>query len=321
VPTWGEILKELQAIPLQPPPAASPFDVVRRKYLAALAAHTGNNVISYMTAWTSQEGGGPASSINVEDVQAFMEVVHGLQGTRLDLLVHSPGGSAEATEAVVSYLRKKFDWIRVFVPQAAMSAATMLACAADEIVMGRHSSIGPIDPQLTIRLEGQVVQAPAAAIRAQFEQAQQECMADPRKLPSWIPMLRQYGPALLAQCTFHEALSKSLVGSWLAQFMLRGDPNAVEKAEAIAAFLADHAYFKTHGRFIDRDQAESKGLKISKLEDDQTLQDLVLSCFHAATLTFSSTPTVKIVENHLGRAFVKQNREFVLNLPIRPPSS
>jgi hypothetical protein len=303
----------------QPQPAsASPFDIVRRRYLAKLHQHTGNNVIAYTTNWTTNEGGGPAASIGAEDVQAFMEVVHGLRGDKLDIVVHSPGGSAEATEALVSYLRKKFERIRVLIPQAAMSAATMLACAADEIVVGRHSSIGPIDPQLVLRLEGQVVQAPAAAIKAQFEQAQQECMADPRKLPSWIPMLRQYGPALLAQCTYHEDLAKTLVGSWLATYMFRGDEDAVSKGEGVAKRLADHKEFKTHGRFIDRDQAKAMGLKVSSLEDDQELQDFVLSIFHSSTLTFSSTPTVKIVENHLGRAFVKQSREILINLPMRP---
>ncbi len=205
MPTWGEILKELQAEPASTSPGTSPFDVVRRRYLARLHEHTGNNVIAYTTNWTTNESGDPDASIKTEDVQAFMEVVHGLKGEKLDLVLHSPGGSAEATEAVVSYLRKKFKYIRVFVPQAAMSAATMLACAADEIVMGRHSSLGPIDPQIVLRVEGQAVQAPAAAIKAQFEQAQKECMDDPRKLPSWIPMLRQYGPALHRSRASHRA--------------------------------------------------------------------------------------------------------------------
>ena len=96
MPTWGEILVELQS--------GAQFDEVRRKYLRALAAKTGNSVISYATSWTGQEGGGVATSINPEDVQAFMEVVHGLSGPNLDLVLHSPGGSPETTEAIVFYL-------------------------------------------------------------------------------------------------------------------------------------------------------------------------------------------------------------------------
>jgi ClpP class serine protease len=56
-----------------------------------------------------------------------MGVFYELKGKDLDLIVHSPGGSPEATEAIVTYLRSKFNDIRVIVPQAAMSAATMLA--------------------------------------------------------------------------------------------------------------------------------------------------------------------------------------------------
>ena len=45
------------------------------------------------------------------------------------------------------------------------------------------------------------------------------------------------------------------------------------------------------------------------LEDDDKLQDLGLSVFHATTHTFAATPAVKVVENHAGRAFIK--RHFV----------
>lgn len=320
MPTWGEVLLEIKSA-TSLPPGVSAFDFVRRKYLAALAAHTGNDVIAYTTAWTQTGGGGPASSINVEDVQGFMEVVHGLKSDRLDLILHSPGGSPEATEAIVDYLRQKFTRVRVLVPQAAMSAATMLACASNEIVLARHSSIGPIDPQMVVRVEGNVVTVPAAAIAAQFRQAQTECAADPSKLPLWIPILKQYGPALLAQCRFAEQLSESLVAEWLRDYMFAGDDQADVKGKEIAGKLADHGEFKTHGRFISRDKAKTLGLKISDLEADQTLQDLVLSAFHAATITFSATPTVKIVENHNGKAFIKSERLPPAPQPAQSPAN
>jgi hypothetical protein len=318
VPTWGAILHEVKET-LQPG-GGPDFDGVRRKYLRLLARHTGRNVISYATAWTSAAGSGPAASINPEDVQAFMEVVHGLTGDSLDLILHSPGGSPETTEAIVNYLRQKFTSIRVLIPQAAMSAATMLACAADQIVMGKHSSIGPIDPQMIIRSEGQVIQAPAAAIKAQFAEAQAEVQKDPSKLPSWIPILRQFGPALLAQCRFAEQLSESLVKEWLKLYMFKGQADAEQRGSDIAAKLVDHGEFKTHGRFISRVQARAFGLSILDLEADQQLQDFVLSSFHAATITFSATAAVKIVENHLGKAFVKQERQITVQQVFHPPA-
>jgi len=83
-----------------------------------------------------------------EDTYGFMEVFHGLKGEGLDLILHMPGGATEATEGLVSYMRSKFKDVRVIVPHAAMSAATMLACSSDKIIMAKHSFIGPIDPQL-----------------------------------------------------------------------------------------------------------------------------------------------------------------------------
>jgi ClpP class serine protease len=77
--------------------------------------------------------------IGLGDIQGFMEAASNIEERELDLVLHSPGGSAEAAESIVNYLRKRFDNIRVYVPLAAMSAATMIALSANEIVMGQHS--------------------------------------------------------------------------------------------------------------------------------------------------------------------------------------
>jgi len=314
MPTWGEILKELQQLHTskqQLPPGVSPFDAIRRKYIQALAKHTGRNVIVYASKWTQGGVEPEIISITPEDVQGFMEVVHGLTGDALDLVVHSPGGSAEATESIVTYLRSKFRDIRVLIPHAAMSAATMLACASDRLVMGKHSFIGPIDPQFIVQTELGRKPVPAHAILEQFAMAQRQCR-DPALLSSWIPMLRQYGPALIVQCQLAMQLAQSLVGDWLGRYMFAADPNAKDKATKTAAALSDHATFKSHGRFIGRDQAKSLGMVVEDLEADQVLQDALLSIFHASTHTFLATPAVKLIENHQGKAFIKQQQQLIL---------
>ncbi len=234
-----------------------------------------------------------------------MEVFNGLPSEGLDIILHSPGGLAEATESLVTFIRSKFSDVRILIPHAAMSAATMLACSANKIVMGAQSSIGPIDPQFTVIGEGGVQQsAPAQAILDQFKLAKKECR-DPNNLPAWVPTLTQYGPALLVQCEEALKLSKELVKSWLAKYMLHGQPKAARKASLIAKRLADHKTFKTHARHIGRDQARSIGLVIDDLEADPKLEDLVLSVFHATSLTFTASATTKIIENHLGRAWIR----------------
>lgn len=313
MPTWGELLLEIgESAKGKPGPD---FDAVRRKYLAKLQAHTGRNVILYATRWTQGGAGDPQLvSIVPEDVHGFMEVVHGLDFTKgLDLLIHSPGGSAEAAEAIVHYLRAKFTDIRIIVPQAAMSAATMLACAANTIVMGSHSSLRPIDPQVIM---GNNVSA-AQAILDQFERAREECR-DPQNLGAWAPILPQYGPALLKQCENALALAQDLATEWLQSWMFAGQADKEKKAGAIAKALADHAAFKSHGRPIHREAALKMGLLVTALEDDPALQDLVLSVFHATMHVFSAAPMVaKIIENHLGRAFIKQSQVMQLALPFQ----
>ena len=77
--TWGEILAEIQRT--KNAQGAVDPDSVRRKYLRALAEHTGRPVILYASRWTSPGADPELVSITPEDVQGLMEVVHGLKGT------------------------------------------------------------------------------------------------------------------------------------------------------------------------------------------------------------------------------------------------
>ena len=295
--TWSEILKELSGSQL-------PHDAIRRKYLTQVSNLTKRDTILYASCWTSKPNMAPSAlSITDEDLQELMEVIHGLSGSKLDLILHTPGGSPEVAEAFVSYLRSKFSDIRVIVPSMAMSAGTMIACAGDKIVMGKHSFLGPTDPQFILpsRMGGLKVVS-AQSILDQFDRAQKECKEDISKLNSWIPMLSQYGPDLLIQSEKSLKMSRELVETWLNKYMLKNDP---KKGQEIAEWLSNNQLFKTHGRKIPRDQLQKKGLEIQCLEDSQEEQDLFLSVFHATTHTFTGTPVVKIIENHKGKAFMK----------------
>lgn len=311
MPTWGEILVELSDPQNRLPNGVPDFDKVRRKYVAQLQALTRRPTIIYYTDWFGKDG--PAASITLEDMQGLMEVCKDLQGPNLDIVLHSPGGSPEAVASLVRYLRTKFSYIRVFVPLAAMSAATMWALASNAIVMGKHSQLGPIDPQMVAG----AWTAPARAILRQFEQAKDECK-DPSLLGAWIPILQQYGPALIQQCEAAEALALRLVREWLEQYMFAGSPDAHDKAAAVAGFFADYEIHRSHSLGIDRDQAKQQGLVVEDLEASQNLQDAVLSVHHATMHTLQG-PAVKIVENHLGRTYAKLAQQVVVQVPVMGP--
>jgi serine dehydrogenase proteinase len=223
----------------------------------------------------------------------------------------------------VNYIRTRFDDVRVIVPLGAMSAATMMACAANTIVLGKHSYLGPTDPQLILETPLGVRAVPAHAIVAQFRLAQSEA-ANPAQFGAWIPMLQQYGPALIVQCNNVMALGTSMVKDWLERWMFKGDAGASAKANLAATALNDHALHMVHDRFLNRDFLKGLGLKIEDLEKDQAFQDAVLTVFHAVTHTFQFNGTVtKIVENHLGKAFMSKRAPppmaAMLPFPVAPP--
>lgn len=302
MPAWGQILGEIRDLILKGDEQA--FDSVRNKYLKELSDYTQRDTIIYATRWTSGDAPPNMVSITDEDIQGFMEAISGLKNESLDLIIHSGGGSAEATDAIVSYLRLKFKHIRIIVPQAAMSAGTMLACSADSIVMGKQSSLGPIDPQFILQTAVGVQSIPAHAILEQFKKAQEDCSANPKNLNSWLPMLSQYGPALLVRCQDQIDFGKELVGNWLKAYMFKNEGAPIP--DHIADYLSTHSNFKTHSKHIGIEKAEEIGLKIERLEGDQDFQDKVLSAFHATMHAFGSTNTAKIIANQNGNSFLKQ---------------
>ena len=304
MPTWGDILNEVnESIVGDNPPD---FDKIRRKYLLKLWQHTKRNTIIYAANWTQSVPNADPESISIseEDLQGFMETVHCLNGKELDLILHSPGGSPEAAEAIILYLRKKFTDIRVIIPHAAMSAATMMACASNRIVMGKQSSLGPIDPQIFIQTRFGTRMVPAQDIVDEFEDAEAISKNEPKKLGAWMPILDQYNPGLIKYCKRARQFSETLVETWLSKWMLKNVKTDHQIAE-IAHKLAEHNIFQSHSRHMQRETARRMfSLVVDDLEDDQVFQDLVLSVYHATTITFQAG-ALKIIENHLGKAFVK----------------
>ena len=303
MPTWGKVRNELVSSPDED--GRLRFDFLRRLYLHLVAERTGRAAILYASPWTVpdiQHSGDLL--INRSDVQGFMEVLSNIEERELDLIIHSGGGDPDAAEAIVDYLRSKFVHIRVFVPVSAMSAATMIALSADEIVLGRHSHLGPIDLQVPVSTPNGFVYVPAQAIISEFEEADAEFRVRGHNT-AWHPIIAQLRPGLINSCRVAQARAKELVARWLESYMFKGRVDANERAALVADTVADFSKFGSHGRPINLEQAENMGLNVQRLEDDDELQDLVLSVFHATDLTFSGTAATKIIENHHGRMWTR----------------
>ena len=87
--------------------------------------------------------------INVEDSEEILRAIKLTDPeVPIDLVIHTPGGLALAAKQIAMALKKHPAKVTVFVPHYAMSGGTLIALAADEIVMDPNAVLGPVDPQL-----------------------------------------------------------------------------------------------------------------------------------------------------------------------------
>lgn len=109
--------------------------------------------------------------INIEDSEDVLRAVKMTDDdVPIDLILHTPGGLVLAAEQVAYALKKHPAKVTVFVPHYAMSGGTLIALAADEIVMDENAVLGPVDPQLG--------QHPAASILKVLERKPIEEISD-----------------------------------------------------------------------------------------------------------------------------------------------
>ncbi len=281
------------------------------QYTAKVAALTDRNVLFYASSFLQKpQVAGVFSSVNAEDLNGFMAGVHRMDFSKgLLLMLHTPGGSAEAAESIVEYLWSKFPSVTALVPTYAMSAGTMIALGCDSVIMGRQSQLGPTDPQLIINNRNYS----AHSLVTQFEDAKKDIIANVALAHAWAPVLQQFGPAILQEARRSLQYGKNVVAEWLERHMFHGDSDAAAKAHSIVNFFSDESH-GSHGRRIGRDEARHHGVMVEDLEANQDLQDAALSLYHTVTLAFEHSPAAKTVISSNGGKWFK-------NIVIQPAQS
>ncbi|MGH7206944.1 MAG: SDH family Clp fold serine proteinase [Nitrospiraceae bacterium] len=282
---------------------------------------TGRPLIVYATNFLNNPS--PATNIDRNDKEGFREVLRDLDGNEMDILLHSPGGQAEAAEAIVKLIRAKKRHIRFIIPNLAQSAATMLAMAGDEILMDTDAELGPIDPQFLIpKADGTVAVAPAQAIIDQFDAIEKKVSKNPQFLPPWIPILQVYAPSLYQQARNALDLAEVLVKQWLKEYMFADEPKRKRGrlAAGVARYLSDHNKFKSHGRGLCPDDFRKipalSVAKVRDLADMPDVQNRVQGLYHAISLTFGGTTAIKIFENTEGKALIRLQQQIAMQIPL-----
>jgi len=173
--------------------------------------------------------------IDIQDSEEIMRAIRMTdEAVPIDLVLHTPGGLVLAAEQIAYALKGHKAKVTVFIPHYAMSGGTLIALAADEIVMDRHAVLGPVDPQLG--------QYPAASILKVLEKK------DINKIDDQTLIMADISHKALKQV-------KNCVKTILSNKMPE------EKAEQIADLLSRGEW--THDYPLTYKQAKELGLPVS----------------------------------------------------------
>jgi ClpP class serine protease len=181
------------------------------------------------------------------DVNDSEEVIRAIQMTdprmAVDLVLHTPGGLVLAALQIARAIHKRPGKVTVFVPHYAMSGGTLIALAADEIVMSEHAMLGPVDPQLDRYPASSILRAVARKPIAEVDDTTL-ILAD---------------QAEKATAQLHAAVREFLLGEL-----------PPDKSDELAALLTEGTW--THDYGITYEAAKAFGLNVSSAISEDVLR-------------------------------------------------
>jgi ClpP class serine protease len=158
---------------LQPVMKQRWLEASRRILIARLERKRGSRVIllAHRQETMSFLGFPLVRYIDVNDSEKVLRAIHLTDpNVPIDIVLHTPGGLVLAATQIASAINRRKGKVTAFVPHYAMSGGTLIALAADEIVMSDHAVLGPVDPQ--------VGQYPAASVLKAVEQKSKDRIHD-----------------------------------------------------------------------------------------------------------------------------------------------
>jgi len=253
----------------------------------------------------------PDVSLSQDDYYLIHDLLRDVDSPSVDLYLETPGGSAEAAEEIVKCLRSRFDQISFVISGEAKSAGTIMVLSADEILMTETGSLGPIDAQVKI---GRSVVSAYDYIEW-TEDKRKEAEKVGKLNPFDATMIAQISPGELSGVYHALKYAEDLVVDWLVKYKFKNwtvtetrkvpvtKEMKVERAQEIAKELTNHAKWRSHGRSIKAGDLDEIGLKVTKVESDVRLSDIVYRIQTVCRLLFSSTNTYKIFATEKEKVF------------------
>lgn len=235
---------------LQPVLRQRMLDTMRLRKIARLERSRNSRVIVLVHRQETMRllGFPIARYIDINDSEEVLRAIQLTDATiPLDIILHTPGGLVLAALQIAHAIRAHKGKVTVFVPHYAMSGGTLIAMAADEIVMTQHSVLGPVDPQLG--------EFPAASLLKVVEEKSIKDIDDKTLV------MADVGRKAIAQV---KAAAKDSLTRHLS----------VERAETLAEKLSSGAW--THDYPILAEEARALGLSVSTSMPVEVLELMAL---------------------------------------------
>jgi len=236
--------------------AISDIEKIRQRPLLVYAA----NVLKEMPGRTS---------IDVSDHLPFCEMVDAVpaENKDLDMLIVTPGGSAQQVTQFVDAMRPRFENVSFIVPQMAMSAGTIWVLSGNEIFMDERAVIGPIDPQVPGK-DGRLLPAQAVlSLLAEIQRVGDEAIKQKQNPPwAYVQVLRNIDSKEIGNAIALSKYSSELAAEYLEKHKYRdwtnhhdGRPVTTEertsRAWEAATSLCAHGKWHLHSHGITREVA------------------------------------------------------------------
>lgn len=272
-------------------------------------------------------------SIDNSDIIPFTDLLSDLKHNEyIDIILHTTGGLADVVQKLVIATRNKYKNVSVIVPGMAMSAGTIFSMSANEILMGKTSSLGPIDAQIVTGGK----QYSAEAFLSGLEKIKDEVQKTGKLNPVYIPILQNITPGELQEYENAQELSKALVTDWLVKYKFSDwdvdERTKTKRAKEIAKELGNHSRWLTHSRPLGIDELRDMKLKITDYTENSDLNDAITRYFVLLGMTFDKSGIFKLyetTEKQIAR-FVNpptpvpkpmaQEQHEVLNIPFVCPN-
>ncbi len=311
----------------------------RCELIKQIEADRGSRVITYFLSDRS----GANAQIGPDAVRPMYDHLRAIaRSDKIDLFLYSTGGQIEVPWRLVTMIREFTDEFNVLIPYKAMSAATLIALGADNIIMGKKGELGPIDPQVSFSRDkggGTLVQENISVedimsfidfIRNKVGFKDETALASlmsglTDKLTPWA-----LGSINRIHTHIREVAEKLLSAR-------ESNPFDAPKIKSIIEKLTEKTY--QHGHAIGRKEAKDIGLGIS--DTDEALENLMWSLFEdyeelcqlkspidsntfipddvenrVEELTIAAIESIDCAHHFVGNLYMEKKRNMPAQMPI-----